>query len=279
MNFLDDRRDTKTFGVRIQELCGLGSGSRDMTVARAKEDTVSDRPTRRLTNVPDPNAPAPDILARLSPETQAKLTEYENRINGRIANAVRGTLENGQDFNEVKEMELPHGVFGAWIKRNCRVGQKTVERWMKAAKNCAGKFDILSNLPIEASTLCLFTIEEALEEAIEKAQSGQKIGMAAAKAIVEKHGGTSPPSRASAKSKTELRVVSSRKETDGETKSSTFYMISISGDEQLFKQLAEVARRLGAGAENPGPQRIEQVKSCAAEINDLVSRLGRGTIH
>lgn len=112
--------------------------------------------------------------------------QKETAIKARTAQTI---IENGRDLMEVKE-RLEHGQFQKWIEANFPWSVKTARQMMKAA-DVFSKQTNSSVLNFAKETLFLLaqdsTPDTAREEAIDRAEQGEKFTHKQAKELVEAH--------------------------------------------------------------------------------------------
>jgi len=118
----------------------------------------------------------------LTPQEFATATA--EKIRKRLADDIIAT---GRDLESVKS-RLDHGEFANWLKFEFDWSIKTAERMMSVARQF-GKNDNLSNLTIQKTALYLLaapsTPDEVRQEAVERAQNGERITHATAKRLVD----------------------------------------------------------------------------------------------
>lgn len=112
-----------------------------------------------------------------------------NRIKKRLKRTVSDIIQTGLDLIAVKE-QLSHGEWGVWLEAEFEWNRSQAERFI----NVSSKFCNLQNLdslPIRTSALYLLAQpsvpQEARDEALGKAESGEPITVAAAKEIIASH--------------------------------------------------------------------------------------------
>ena len=102
----------------------------------------------------------------LDPELQEHTRAAAVRIRDRLK---RNLIETGRDLIGVKE-RLGHGLFGAWLKAEFNMSERSAERYMNAARLLA-KSDIVSDLPptvihvLSAPSAPSHVVDELLEAA------------------------------------------------------------------------------------------------------------------
>jgi hypothetical protein len=109
------------------------------------------------------------------------------RRGGNHHNSVRDNFDSGERLNKIKRI-IKHGQLQAEIDRKFPFGVRHGQRMMKAAEAFEGKYDIVSLLPIYQNAIYLLSASQgAIDEAIERAQSGERITEERAKWLVAKH--------------------------------------------------------------------------------------------
>lgn len=104
---------------------------------------------------------------------------------------LKRTAENiiliGRNLQEVKGV-LSHGMFLPWLQSEFDMSHQSAYRFMRVADKFADKFNKLLNLNFAASALYLLSEtdapEEVVSEALQRAESGEKITHALAKQII-----------------------------------------------------------------------------------------------
>lgn len=112
-----------------------------------------------------------------------------DRIKKRLKRTVSDIIQTGLDLIAVKE-QLEHGEFGDWLEAEFEWSHQQAAVFMRVAEKFQN-FLNLDSLPIRPSALYLLAQpsvpDEAREEALEKAESGEPITVAAAKEIIASH--------------------------------------------------------------------------------------------
>lgn len=112
-----------------------------------------------------------------------------DRIKKRLKRTVSDIIQTGLDLVAVKE-QLSHGEWGVWLEAEFEWKHATASRFMCVAEKFLNLRN-LDSLPIRPSALYLLAQpsvpDEAREEALEKAESGEPITVAAAKEIIASH--------------------------------------------------------------------------------------------
>ncbi len=114
-----------------------------------------------------------------------KVRSAADRIRERIKKTVEDIIEVGNDLLAVKEA-LPHGQFLPWLKAEFGWSERSAQNFMSVAEQF--KSAKIADLPIQPSAAYLLAApsvpNEAREKAVEKAEAGEEITIAAAKEIV-----------------------------------------------------------------------------------------------
>lgn len=123
-----------------------------------------------------------DTSTRLFVETRT------TEIKALVKRSAQDIIEIGQKLTEVKA-RLGHGNFGRWLEAEFAWTQQTAQRFMHVGERF--KFNNLLDLNFAPSALYLLsapsTPDEALEEALERAENGERITHSAAKEIIAEH--------------------------------------------------------------------------------------------
>jgi len=137
----------------------------------------------------------PDIVVRhsfdygsLDSKTAQFVQQQTSEIKGLFKQTVENIIAIGQRFIEVKE-QLPHGQWLDWLVAEFSWTDRTARNYMQVAEQF--KLENFSDFDIAASALYLLaapsTPEEAREEAISRAQAGERITVAAARGLRDKY--------------------------------------------------------------------------------------------
>lgn len=130
----------------------------------------------------------------LTSESRIVVMQKTSEIKTLIRRSVQDIIDIGTKLIEVKD-QLGHGEFGKWLSAEFNWNERTARRFMSVAD--AFKTDTVSDLKIGAKALYLLaapsTPDEAREEALEIAKSGETITYTTAKAIVAQHKPAEPP--------------------------------------------------------------------------------------
>ncbi len=131
-----------------------------------------------------------DTLTLTSKDTKT-LERHAVAIDRAKGRHVESILEMGKHLAEAQELLANHhgGTFNAWIEERCGLERRTAYRYIAAFRVFSG-CDNLSQL-FDASAMYLLaaesTPEEALQDALERAESGERITYSTAKEIVASH--------------------------------------------------------------------------------------------
>jgi len=125
---------------------------------------------------------------RLDSETRIVVQQKTSEIKMLVRRSVQDIIDIGTHLIEVKA-KLGHGNFGKWLNAEFSWSESSVVKMMQVATTF--KNVTVTDLKIGAKVLYLLsapsTPEEAREEALEIARSGQPVTFGAAKAIVAQH--------------------------------------------------------------------------------------------
>ncbi|MBV8887015.1 MAG: DUF3102 domain-containing protein [Chroococcidiopsidaceae cyanobacterium CP_BM_RX_35] len=123
----------------------------------------------------------------LDAETSAFIQQQTDEIRGLVKRTAQGILEIGQKLIDIKG-KLGHGQFGNWLAAEFTWSWVTANRFMNVAKYMG---QIHHNEEFDSRALYLLsapsTPENARAEAIARAQTGEFITYAKAKAIKQKY--------------------------------------------------------------------------------------------
>jgi phage N-6-adenine-methyltransferase len=135
-----------------------------------------------------------DLYAKLDLETRIVVRQRAGEIKALMQRTAQELVEIGQKLVEVKA-RLGHGLFGAWLQAEFEWSERTAQRYMSVAQ--AFKSDpaelravsVLANA--EAKALYLLaapsTPESVREEAVRRAETGERLTYSAARGIVKEH--------------------------------------------------------------------------------------------
>lgn len=112
-----------------------------------------------------------------------------DRIKKRLKRTVSDIIQTGLDLVAVKE-QLSHGEWGVWLEAEFEWKHTTAWKFMQVAEKFS-QCENLNSLPVRPSALYLLAQpsvpDEARDEALDKAESGEPITVAAAKEIIASH--------------------------------------------------------------------------------------------
>lgn len=125
--------------------------------------------------------------SQLDSETSVFIREQTEEIRELMRRTAQGIVNIGQKLLDIKE-KLGHGNFLNWLKKEFDWSELTAQRFMQVARQF--KSYNLSDLEIAPSALYILsapsTQEEVREEALSRAQAGEKITYKTAKEIKQK---------------------------------------------------------------------------------------------
>lgn len=131
--------------------------------------------------MPDTPAQLSFDYGTLDTETAQFVLQQTSEIKGLFKQTVENILAIGQRLNEVKE-RLPHGQWLDWLKGEFDWTERTARNYRQVAQQF--KSANFSELDIAASALYVLaapsTSEEAREEALARAQAGERITVSSA---------------------------------------------------------------------------------------------------
>lgn len=124
----------------------------------------------------------------LDVETREFVYAHTVRIRGLMQRSAEDIVAIGISLQEVKEC-LPHGQFGAWLEAEFAMSDRMARHFMLVAERF--KTENFSDLSIAPSALYLLaapsTPDEAIDEALERAEQGEVITHSTAQEIVDEH--------------------------------------------------------------------------------------------
>lgn len=133
------------------------------------------------------------ILDRLDYSAlEAEIIQQVQASAERIRQMVKRTLEVlilvGEELRAVKQA-LPHGGFGPWLRAEFGWTERTARNFMIVAERFGPKSEMISDLRIDPTAAYLLAAPSAPEEAsafaVQRAQNGERITVAAAKQILD----------------------------------------------------------------------------------------------
>jgi hypothetical protein len=124
---------------------------------------------------------------RLDPETRIVVQQRTSEILTIMRRTAQDVIDLGGKLLDVKN-RLDHGQFGEWLRAEFGWSEDTALRFMQTYKAFYQKPHIAEFAPSALYALSApSTPEEARQEALKRAESGEKITHRAAKEIVAKH--------------------------------------------------------------------------------------------
>ncbi len=127
--------------------------------------------------------------ASLEARIAKEVLEAAERIRAKVKKTLEDLIAVGQDLLAVKE-SLGHGRFGPWLRAEFGWTERTAQNFMTVAEQFGPKTEMISDLSIVPTAAYLLaapsTPPEAREEAIERAEKGEKITTVVAKELVAK---------------------------------------------------------------------------------------------
>lgn len=138
--------------------------------------------------MPDTVTPLSFDYQTLDTKTAQFVQKQTSAIKGLFRQSIQNILRIGQILLQVKE-RLPHGQWLDWLDLEFGWTDRTARNYMQAAQEF--KLETISDLNFAAKAIYDLaspsTPEEAREEAINRAQTGERITVAAAREIRDKH--------------------------------------------------------------------------------------------
>jgi len=138
--------------------------------------------------MPDPLVRSAFNYESLDPGTAQFLNQQASAIKVLVKQSIENIIEVGTRLNDVKEL-LVHGQWMDWLDAEFGWTERTALNYMRVAQEF--KFENISNLQIATSALYLLTQpstpNEAREEAISRAQAGERITVSAARDLRDKY--------------------------------------------------------------------------------------------
>jgi hypothetical protein len=122
----------------------------------------------------------------LSADTRVFVIEKTDETQWLLKKTAENIILIGKNLQAVKA-KLPHGMFLPWLKYEFGLSQVTANNFMHVADRFDGKLTKFVNLSVSAlyALASPSTPEEAVEEALHRADSGEKITHALAKQIID----------------------------------------------------------------------------------------------
>lgn len=133
-------------------------------------------------------------IAGLSVECQRQLEQVAVEVDNAKKTAVESIFSIGKSLSTAHAILSNHknGVFGAWVEERFGMSRRSAERYIGVFKAFGSEIycDSLSQY-ITAEALYYLardaTPEDAIEEAVKQAESGERLTLARSKAIVAKY--------------------------------------------------------------------------------------------
>ncbi len=124
--------------------------------------------------------------AALDPETRIVMQQRTGEIRTIARQAAGDIIEIGAKLSEVKAC-LGHGQFGAWLGAEFGWSQESAQRFMRVAERFQNR-QIDGFAPSALYMLAAPAVpDEARQEALDRAAQGQRIGVNAARQLVQAH--------------------------------------------------------------------------------------------
>ncbi len=123
--------------------------------------------------------------AQFDTKLAAKIREHTGRIRQRGKRTLADIIETGDDMLAVKAV-LPHGHFLPWVRAACHWSERSARSFMRVSirYKSATVADLMLQ-PKAAYFLAEPSVsDEAVQQAIQRAEGGEYITLAVAKAIV-----------------------------------------------------------------------------------------------
>jgi gas vesicle protein len=123
----------------------------------------------------------------LEAQVAKQVRSAAERIREKVKKTVEDIIEVGNDLLAVKEA-LPHGQFGPWLKCEFGWGERMAQNFMAVAQTFGPKTEIIADLTIQPTAAYLLAApsasDEAREDAIKRAEAGEKVTTEVAKEIL-----------------------------------------------------------------------------------------------
>ena len=135
-----------------------------------------------------------DLYANLDVETRIVVQQRTSEIKTLMRRTAQDIVEIGQKLIEVKK-KLGHGLFGAWLHTEFEWTQKTAERFINVAQRFENRQFVDSDMAPSALYLLAAPSapESACEEALLRAEEGERISYRVAQEIIATHKTMPPP--------------------------------------------------------------------------------------
>lgn len=122
----------------------------------------------------------------LSADTRVLVLEKTDETQWLLKKTAENIIKIGKNLQDVKD-KLPHGMFLPWLQSEFGMSHKTAHNFMSVNQRFGNKYVNFTHL--SASVLYLLaspsTPDEAIDEVIQRADSGEKITHALAKQIID----------------------------------------------------------------------------------------------
>lgn len=116
-----------------------------------------------------------------------KARSVADRIRERLKKTLEDLIEVGSDLLAVKEA-VGHGHFGPWLRAEFGWTERTAQNFMSVAERFGGNTKAISHLPIDPTAAYLLAApsapDEARQNAVERAEAGERVTTAVAKEIL-----------------------------------------------------------------------------------------------
>jgi hypothetical protein len=123
----------------------------------------------------------------LESKVAVKVRSTADRIREKVKNTLQDIIEIGNDLLTVKDA-LPRGQFGPWLRAEFGWGERTAQNFMSVAQRFGLKTEIIADFTIQPTAAYLLAApsvpDEARQQAVERAEAGEKITSSIAKAIL-----------------------------------------------------------------------------------------------
>lgn len=142
-------------------------------------------------------------------DPEERLRQLADDIKVRMKRTAIDVYHIGANLLEAKEL-LPHGKFLPWLKAEFEMSQRAAYNFMNVATAFGDKFANFANLDIATAALYQLadpgkTSLEAVDEATERAKSGETVTPEVAKEILQKHPPAKPPRKTRESTNTALK--------------------------------------------------------------------------
>ena len=125
----------------------------------------------------------------LEAKVAQRMQTAAERIKEAVKRTTEGIIEVGNELLSVKDA-LPHGQFGSWLRAEFGWTDRTDRNFMAVAERFGPKTEIISEMKIDPTAAYLLAApsapDEARENAIKRAEEGDRITTKVAKQILAK---------------------------------------------------------------------------------------------